>query len=126
MSWVVWKLGRKQKKQHQLSHLLLYRCNLSEALDLFQSMFFILLHAGVEGPCLHRPENWLMRQLNDEPKLVYKVGFIREEGKATAREVQQSPEAGGWLLGEGWGFYGCSNSELGVFLIGHGFVGFLR
>jgi hypothetical protein len=46
-----------------------------------------VLQDGAEGPCLHRPENWLMRQLNDEPKLVYKVGFIREKGKATAREV---------------------------------------
>jgi hypothetical protein len=45
-----------------------------------------MLHASVEGPCLHRPENWLVRQLNDESKLVYKVGFIREKGKATARE----------------------------------------
>jgi hypothetical protein len=27
------------------------------------------------------------RQLNDEPKPVYKVGIIREKGKATAREV---------------------------------------
>jgi hypothetical protein len=53
---------------------------------------------GVEGPRLHRPENWLVRQLNDEPKLVYKVGFIREKGKATAREVQCSPEAGSSLL----------------------------
>jgi hypothetical protein len=52
-----------------------------------------LLRAGVEGPCLHRPENWLVRQLNDGPKPVYKVGFIREKGKATAREVQWSPEA---------------------------------
>jgi hypothetical protein len=41
---------------------------------------------GVEGPRLHRPENWLMRQLNDELKLVYKAGFIREKGKATAKE----------------------------------------
>jgi hypothetical protein len=30
-----------------------------------------VLNAGVEGPCLHRPGNWLMRQLNDEPKPVY-------------------------------------------------------
>jgi hypothetical protein len=52
---------------------------------------------GVEGSCLHRPENWLMRQLNDEPKLVYEVGFIRKKGKATAREVQRSPEAHGSL-----------------------------
>jgi hypothetical protein len=40
-----------------------------------------ILPAGVKGPCLHRPENWLVRELNDEPKLVYKVGFIREERK---------------------------------------------
>jgi hypothetical protein len=40
---------------------------------------FPLLHASVEGPCLHRPENWLVRQLNDEPKPVYKAGFIRKE-----------------------------------------------
>jgi hypothetical protein len=58
----------------------------------------VMLRAGVEGPCLHRPGNWLKRQLNDEPKLVYKVGFIREKGKATAREVQWSPEAGSSLL----------------------------
>jgi hypothetical protein len=57
-----------------------------------------VLQAGVEGPCLHRPENWLMRQLNDEPKLLYKAGFISEKGKATAREVQRSPEAGSSLL----------------------------
>jgi hypothetical protein len=44
------------------------------------------LQDGVEGPRLHRPENWLMRQLNDEPTPVYKVGFIREKGKAIARE----------------------------------------
>jgi hypothetical protein len=46
----------------------------------------VVLHASVQGPCLHRPEKWLMRQLDEEPKLVYKAGFIREKGKATARE----------------------------------------
>jgi hypothetical protein len=50
-----------------------------------------MLCARVKGPRLHRPENWLVRQLNDEPKLVYKVGFIREKGKATAREAQWEP-----------------------------------
>jgi hypothetical protein len=38
-----------------------------------------------------------MRQLNDEPKLVYKVGFIREKGKAIASEMQWSLEAGSSL-----------------------------
>jgi hypothetical protein len=46
-----------------------------------------MLQAGVEVPCLHRPGNWLMRQLHDELKLECKVGFSREKGKATAREV---------------------------------------
>jgi hypothetical protein len=31
-------------------------------------------------------------------KSFYKVGFIREKGKAIAREVQWSPEAGSSLL----------------------------
>jgi hypothetical protein len=53
-----------------------------------------VLQAGVEGPCLHRTE----RQLNDEPKPVCKVGFIREKGKATARALQRSPEAGNSLF----------------------------
>jgi hypothetical protein len=57
-----------------------------------------MVRAGVKGPCLHRPENWLVWQLNDEPKLLYKVRFIREKGSTTAREAQQSPEAGGSLL----------------------------
>jgi hypothetical protein len=56
-----------------------------------------LLRAGVEGPCLHRPENWLVRQLNDESKPVYKSGFKSEKGKATAKVLQWSLEAGGFL-----------------------------
>jgi hypothetical protein len=40
--------------------------------------WFEVLQASVEGPCLHRPGNWLVRQLKDESKPVYKVGFIRE------------------------------------------------
>jgi hypothetical protein len=69
--------------------------------------WFEVLGDGMEGPCLHRPENWLMRQLiNCEPKPVYKVGFTREKRKATAKEVQQSPETGSSLLrlGLSWTF----------------------
>jgi hypothetical protein len=54
-----------------------------------------------------------MRQLNDEPKPVCKVGFIREKGKATAKILQQSPKLVAHCSGEGWGFYGLSNSGLG-------------
>jgi hypothetical protein len=39
-----------------------------------------------------------MRQLTDEPKPVYEVGFIREKGKATAGTVQQSLETSSSLL----------------------------
>jgi hypothetical protein len=60
--------------------------------------WFEVLLASVEGPCLCRSENWLVRQLIDEPKPVYEVGFIRERRKATARAVQQSPETGSSLL----------------------------
>jgi hypothetical protein len=38
-----------------------------------------VLRAFVEGPCFTGPENWLVRQLIDEPKLVYEGGFIRKE-----------------------------------------------
>jgi hypothetical protein len=54
--------------------------------------WFEALRAGVEGPCLYRPENQLVRQQIDEPKPVYEVGFVKEKGKATARAVQQSLE----------------------------------
>jgi hypothetical protein len=39
-----------------------------------------------------------VRKLNDEPKPVYKIGFIREKGKATAKILQWNPEAGNSLL----------------------------
>jgi hypothetical protein len=38
-----------------------------------------VLWAHVESPFLYRPENWLVKQLTDEPKLAYEVGFIREK-----------------------------------------------
>jgi hypothetical protein len=45
-----------------------------------------MLHAGVEvlradvkSPHLQGAGNWLVRQLNDEPKLVYKVGFLERK-----------------------------------------------
>jgi hypothetical protein len=37
-----------------------------------------VLQAGVKGPCLPRPGNWLVRQLNDEPKLLYKKWDLLE------------------------------------------------
>jgi hypothetical protein len=71
------------------------------------------LWAGVEGPCLYRPENWLEMQLIDEPKLVYKVGFIREKGKATARACSRAQKPVAHCSGEDWGFYGHFNSGFG-------------
>jgi hypothetical protein len=40
---------------------------------------------------------------------------MREKEKATARQVQQSPETVTCCSGEVWGFYGYFNSELGGF-----------
>jgi hypothetical protein len=59
---------------------------------------FEVLWAGVEDPCLYRSKNWLVRQLIDEPKPVYKVGFITKKGKATARTMQWSLETCSSLL----------------------------
>jgi hypothetical protein len=39
-----------------------------------------------------------MRELDDKPKAVYKMGFIRQKEKVTAREVQSSPEIDNYLL----------------------------
>jgi hypothetical protein len=54
-----------------------------------------------------------MRQLNDEPKVVYKVGFIREKGKLQLEKSSRAQKLVTRCSGEGWGFYGCSNSGLG-------------
>jgi hypothetical protein len=56
-----------------------------------------------------------VRQLNDESKPVYKVGFIRERGKATAKTLQRSPKLVARCTDESWGFYGRFNSGLGGF-----------
>jgi hypothetical protein len=42
--------------------------------------------------------NWFVKQLINEPKPIYEIGFIREKGKATARAVQQSLETSSSLL----------------------------
>jgi hypothetical protein len=57
-----------------------------------------VLQAIVNGLCLYRAEHWHIKQLMDEPKLVFQVGFIRENGKAKARTMQQSPETCSSLL----------------------------
>jgi hypothetical protein len=92
----------------------------------------ILLHAsvkvfraGVDGPCLHRPENWLLRQLIDDPKPVYEVErkkMIQLEKCSRTRKLVAP------CSGEGWGFYGRYKSGLGgkrFSLVMH-FTGFLR
>jgi hypothetical protein len=60
----------------------------------------VLVRDPVKGPCLHRPENWLVRQLNDESKPGYKVGFIREKGKATARKLTAVAPRSLWLAAQ--------------------------
>jgi hypothetical protein len=45
-----------------------------------------------------------MRQLNDEPKPIYEVRFIREKEKATARTYSRVQKLVARCSGEGWGF----------------------
>jgi hypothetical protein len=63
-----------------------------------------VLQARVKGPCHHRPENWLMRQLDDESKQVYKVGFIREKGKVKLEKCSRARKLVTPCSGEVWGF----------------------
>jgi hypothetical protein len=45
-----------------------------------------------------------VRQLIDEPKLVYEVRFIREKGKAMARACSRAQKPVACCSGEGRGF----------------------
>jgi hypothetical protein len=71
------------------------------------------LWGGVKGPCLYRPENWLVRQVIDKPKLVYEVGFIRAKGTLQVEQCSGAQKLVALFSGKGWGFYGCFNSGLG-------------
>jgi hypothetical protein len=55
----------------------------------------------------------LAREAACEPKLVYEVGFIREKGKATAKQCSRAWKLVAPWSGEGWGFYECFNSGFG-------------
>jgi hypothetical protein len=57
----------------------------------------------------------VVRQLIDEPKPVYKVGFIREKGKVTLEQCSGAQKPVAPCSGEGWGFCGCFNSGLSEF-----------
>jgi hypothetical protein len=82
---------------------------------------FILLLASVEGvacrvkgPCLHRPENWLMRQVNDEPKLEYKKwDLLERKERPQLRYCRGAQKPVAHCSGEDWGFYGLFNSGFG-------------
>jgi hypothetical protein len=72
--------------------------------------WFKELQAVVKGSCLHRPENWLMNQSR------YRKWDLLERKE----RLQLEKCSGAWkrvarCSGEGWGFYGCSNSGLGGF-----------
>jgi hypothetical protein len=73
----------------------------------------ILLQPGVEGSCLHRLKNCLVRQWTCGTKRsAYRVGFSEKE-KATARAVQWIPETGESLQVKAGALYGHFNSGLG-------------
>jgi hypothetical protein len=54
-----------------------------------------MLCVGVEGPRLHRPENWLVRQLVDEPKPVYIKWDLLERKE---RLLEKCSVLGSWRL----------------------------
>jgi hypothetical protein len=56
-----------------------------------------------------------MRQLDNEPKPAYKVGFIREKERLQLEQCSRAWKLVAHCTGEGWGFYGHSNSGLGGF-----------
>jgi hypothetical protein len=73
-----------------------------------------VLQAGGEGPCLHRPENWLMRQLNDEPKPLHKKLYLLErKERLQLEECSGARKSVTPCSGKGWGFYRRFNSGLG-------------
>jgi hypothetical protein len=70
-----------------------------------------VLQAGVEGPCLHRPENWLVRQLNYEPKLLYKKwDLLERKERLQLEKCSGAQKLVACCSSEGWGFYGRFNS----------------
>jgi hypothetical protein len=80
-----------------------------------------VLRASVEGPCLYRPKNWLVRQLNDEPKPVYKKwDLLERKERLQLEECSRAQKSVTCCSDEGWDFYGRFNSGL-VVLIGHAF-----
>jgi hypothetical protein len=57
-----------------------------------------VLQDRAEGPYLHRPENWLVRQLNDEPKPAYSIRFIRDSYRLSFERLQRRYCSRVWKL----------------------------
>jgi hypothetical protein len=63
------------------------------------------LQAGVKGPCLHRSENWLIRQLNDEPKLIYKKwDLLERKERLQLEKCSRAQKPVTCCTDEAWGF----------------------
>jgi hypothetical protein len=78
---------------------------------------FEVLQAAVKGPCLHRPENWLVRQLSDLwAKIFYmKYDLLERKERLQLEQCSRARKPVAPCSGEGWGFYGCFNSGSGGF-----------
>jgi hypothetical protein len=60
-------------------------------------------------------ENWLMRQLIDEAKVMHELGFIERKERLQIEQCSGAWKAVAHCSSEAWGFYGCFNSGFGGF-----------
>jgi hypothetical protein len=56
--------------------------------------------------------SWLVRQLNDEPKQAYEVGFIERKERLQLKKCSGARKSVALCSDEGRGFAGCFNSGL--------------
>jgi hypothetical protein len=66
----------------------------------FVTCRFEVLQADMEGPYLHRPGNWLMRQLNDEPKW----DLLERKESLQIEKCSGAQKPATHCSGEDWGF----------------------
>jgi hypothetical protein len=63
---------------------------------------------------LFRPGNWLVRQVNDDPRLVYiKWDLLERKERLQLEACRGAQKLVTCCSGEGWGFYGHFNSGMG-------------
>jgi hypothetical protein len=74
-------------------------------------------------PSVTRPENWLVRQLNDGAKAGIKWDLLERKERLQLEKFSRTRKPVARCTDEDWGFYGRFNPGLGGFLIGLAFPG---